>query len=368
MKITRPKILVLVLWIVFGLTPHNLFAADNLQHYRMVSTVEYTGEGQFRNQVETLFTVKRQAAAAGVVNYYLESDGLEQLSFTVDRDAQKLSAGSEGIEFFAAVANNCVREMNKVTEDSVGKTWKQTISLASFPGSLPEKISFTLTAMKVNNTAYGDMIAVRALSEPFPVIVSDGTVTSRINTVYLFDAKIEDIYLSVSVYESMARFNGVNETLRYELATYKTDSDGKALQINNLGKDFGQFVNCVGLSRTPLEVTQKASLPAWAKSDGIAAAQVATICSSTACEGALNPVAMISIPAAKVIELQKESDVIISGNTNLAAAGSPNIWQQLVDKHGFWPAAGIVGGVAVGGVAAAGGFGGGGGGSTAASP
>jgi len=339
---------------------------ENLQHYKMISTVEYKGHGQFRNQVETLFSVKREALPEGVMGYYIESDGLDQLSFKVDRRAQRLSAGTEGLEYFATVANDCARLMTKVTRANIGKTWKHTVDLSSVDKSLPTQMNFTLTAIEVENAKYGELVAVRALSEPFFVKTSDGSVISRINAVYLFDSQIEDIYLSLSVYQSSARFNGTAETLRHEVATYKTNSEGNAVELGSLGNKFGQFVNYLGLSRSGLEVSQKASLPQWAESEGIRAAQVANICASTACEGALNPVSMVSIPAAKVIEFQKESDVIVAGNTNLEAAGKPGIWQQLVNKYGFWPASAIVGGVTVGTVAVAGGFSGGG--SSHASP
>ena len=31
---------------------------ENAQHFKMLSTIEYTGEGQFRNQAETIFTAR----------------------------------------------------------------------------------------------------------------------------------------------------------------------------------------------------------------------------------------------------------------------------------------------------------------------
>ena len=256
-----------------------------------------------------------------------------------------------------------------MTKADIGKTWKQTFDLSTISKSLPAELKFTLTAIQVENQELGEMIAVRALSEPFFVKFSEGIVTSGINTVFLFDSEIEDIFLSVSVFESTTTMNGFQETLSHKVATCKSDAAGEPVDLKGLGKKFETFVAKLGLTKD-LKVVKASALPGWAQTSGLQAAQAGGICSALSCEGALNPVATITMPAAKVVDFQKNTSELRIVNAQLAAneggagnGGGP--WKWLVDKVGFWPAVGIVGaGVAVP-IAASGGGGGGGG---AASP
>ena len=102
---------------------------ESVQHYKMISTVEYVGNGQFRNQVETLFTVARQPMSDNKVHYSLSTKdvglvggsvnsaqqlSLQGLSFVIDRDAQHLSAVGEDMAFWQKVNNDCVKSLNKV--------------------------------------------------------------------------------------------------------------------------------------------------------------------------------------------------------------------------------------------------------------
>ena len=354
---------------------------ESVQYYKMISTVEYVGAGQYTNQVEELFTVREKALSNDKVQYFISAKDLfKELSFVVDRGAQHLSQTTESSALWAQVNNHCVKSLKKVTKANIGKTWKQTFDLSSVSKSLPAELRFTLTAIEVENESIGKMIAVRALSEPFFVKVSEGTVTSRINTVYLFDSAIEDIFLSVSAFESTTTMNGFKETLRHEVATCKTDAAGEAADLKGLCKKFEKFVGKLGVTKD-FKVTKASALPAWAQTSGLQAAQASGICSSLACEGALNPVATVSMPAAKVVEFQKSTSELRTVNAQLAAnegaattaegAGGihipvvSDIWTGLVDWVGFWPAAGIVGGSIAIPVAAANS---GGGGHHAASP
>jgi hypothetical protein len=210
------------------------------------------------------------------------------------------------------VHNHCVKSLNKITEQDIGRTWKQSFDLSSFDDSLPKKLTLTLTAMQVNTKIFGQMIAVRALSEPFVVKVfrvTEGDVRikdikSRIRAAYLFDSEIENVYLSMSVFEATTNINGPNEKLRHEVATYRTNAEGVAVDLSGLSREFESFVRKVGLTNKSLEVVNEAPLPRWAQSDGLLAAQVSNICGATACEGALNPVATVCIPVARTLELQ----------------------------------------------------------------
>jgi len=341
---------------------------ESIQHYKMISTVEYVGQGQFTNQVEELFTVREKALSKDKVQYFISANDLfKELSFVVDRGAQHLSQTTESSALWAQVNNDCVKSLKKITSADIGKTWKQAFNLSSVGDSFPAELKFTLTAIQVENQELGKMIAVRALSEPFFVKLSEGTATSRINTVYLFDSAIEDIFLSVSVFETTTTMNGFKETLRHEVATCKTDAAGESVNLKGLGKEFEKFIAKLDVTKG-LTVVKATALPQWAQTSGLQAAQASGICSSLACEGALNPVATISMPTAKVIELQKNPSELRTVNAQLAAnmggegaggaGGGP--WEWLVDKVGFWPAAGIVGGAIAVPIAAGGGGGGGG--------
>ena len=340
---------------------------ESTQHYKMISTVEYAGQGQFSNQVEELFTVREKSLSSDKVQYFISAKDLfKELSFVVDRGTRNLSQTGESVALWAQVNNHCVKSLKKVTKTNIGKTWKQTFDLSSVDKLLPGKLKFTLTAIQVENQKLGKMIAVRALSEPFFVKLSKGTATSRINTVYLFDSEIENIFLSVSAFESTTTMNGFQETLRHEVATCKTDAAGEPVELKNLGKKFEKFVAKLALTKD-FKVVKASTLPEWAKTEGLKAAQVSSICSSLACEGALNPVTTVSMPAVKVVDLQKSTNEPRTVNAQLAAqeGGAGNgPWEWLVDKVGFWPAAGIVGAAIAIPIATSGG----GGGSSATSP
>jgi hypothetical protein len=192
-----------------------------------------------------------------------------------------------------------VKSLNKVTRDYVGKTWKQTIDLALVKDSPIKEVSFTLTAINVTTRAIGNMIAVRALSEPFIVTVDKGPLRCKINSVYLFDNDIDKVYLSISVFEATTDGKDIKEALRHEVATYQTDSSGRPFDLSDVGKDFEALVAKVGLRKDSLQITKKTELPKWAKRKGITVAQAANICAGATCEGALNPVGVVTIPTAR---------------------------------------------------------------------
>ena len=49
---------------------------DSTNHFKMLSTVEYSGKGQFRSQAEKLITVNKQHLADEKVRYSFTSDSL----------------------------------------------------------------------------------------------------------------------------------------------------------------------------------------------------------------------------------------------------------------------------------------------------
>ncbi len=348
-----------------------LAADEGVHHYRMISAVEYKGSGEFRNQVEELFTVRTEPLSNEKVQYFISTEGLfEELSFVVDKGTGRLSQTGEATSIWTQVNNHCAESLRKVTTADIGRTWKQAFDLSSIDKSLPAELKFTLTAIQVENQELGEMIAVRALSEPF-FIIKQGAVMSKINSLYVFDPEIENIFLSVSVFESVTTMNGLKETLSHKVATCKTDAEGNPVNLKGLGKEFESFVAKLALTED-IKVVNASVLPDWAKNDGLRAAQVSCICSSLACEGALNPVVTVSVPTAKVIELQKNGSDLITVNSQLAAVGNVPVvgpWEWLVNKIGFWPAVGVLGAAIAVPIAASGGGGGGSSGApTPASP
>ena len=353
--------------IVLLLSTAILSAAESEHHYRMTSTITYSGQGQYSNHVESLFTVRQNSLGGDKVKYFVSGkDVLDELSFVVDRKSQHLSGVGQDSAFWAELNNSCVESLAQVSRDSAGKTWKQSFDLSSASGNLPGQLAFTMTAMIVDSSEYGEMLAVRALSEPFFVNLEQGKLACRNNTVYLFDSEIEEIYLSVSVFEASTAVNGFKEVLRHEVATCKAEGNGDAIDLKGLGGQFERFVAKVGVTKD-YKVEKAVSLPGWAKAEGMQTAQASSMCSALSCEGAMNPVVTVTMPAANVAKSQSSEPTTVS--SQLAApesGGGFGPWEWLVDKVGFWPAVGITGGVVGGSIAAAGGGGGGGGG--AASP
>lgn len=333
-------------------------AEESVHRYKMVSTVEYAGEGQFRNQAETFYTVKKEPLQNDKLRYSIAADDPNvdaqqkypslTFSFVVNQNTQHVSAVGKDMSFWAKVHNESVKSLKKVSRDYVGKTWKQSIDLSSLPDVLPDELRFTLTAIRLRTNTVGEMIAVRAMSEPFFVKIEKGSFRTKINTVYLFDSQIEDIYLNISVFDAATDVRGLNETLHHEVATYKTDSEGVPVDLSDVGQDFEKLVAKVGLRKSGLEIVKESKLPKWAYSKGLRAAQISNICSAAVCEGALNPVTMISMPTAQILEFQREN----------ALRGIP-IFQRLVSGFGWnLPTAGFVGAAIAGGIALSDGDGG----------
>jgi hypothetical protein len=309
--------LVMILSVVLVLSSGKVGLAtedESVQHFKMLSSVEYAGKSQFKNLVETLFTVREQPLSDDKVQYFISTNGqqssFKELSFVIDRKSRHLSETDRDLSFLERVNNQCVRSIKKVTKKDVGKTWNQSFKLSSLSASLPSEVKFTLTAVKLKTKVFGEMVMVRALSEPFVVKTakeSGGTesIQSRINAAYLFDPEIEEIYLSISVFEA-TKTEGTfsKERLRHEIATYRTDAAGVPADLRGLDKSFEKLVRKVGLTKKSVKVTKESPLPQWARSEGLGAAQVANICASVACEGALNPVATVCMPAARTVALQ----------------------------------------------------------------
>ena len=319
---------------------------EGVEHYKMISTVEYTGDGQFRNQTESGYSVTKEVFANDRVRYsfVMHDPNTESgkrtssdFSFVIDKSTGLMSAAGRDLAYWAQIHNETVKSLDKVKNEYVGKTWKQSIDLASVDKSPINDVSFTLTAINVRTRAFGNMIAVRALSEPFFLTIDKGPLRCKINSVYLFDLDVDNVYLSISVFEATTDVKGIKETLRHEVATYRTDSAGKPLDLSDVGKDFEALVAKVGLRKDSLQITKEADLPKWAGAKGIPAAQVANICAGVVCEGALNPTATVTMPTARTMLEQALG----------AGVATESILARLVSNFGWnIPTVAVVGAIA----------------------
>ena len=107
------------------------------------------------------------------------------------------------------------------------------------------------------------------------------------------------------------------------MTTWKVDAAGEPASFSELGKDndFEKLVSKLGLTSS-LTVVKDAPLPQWARAEGVRAAQVANICAAVSCEGALNPVATICLPAASTVGLQSVSKSVTASTLLPAASGA----------------------------------------------
>ena len=349
--------------------------SEDVQHYKMLSAIEYTGKGQFSNQSETFFTVEKEPLAGSSVRYVISTDNADSdpgaqdgtISFVVDKKNGRISETGADLSLLERVNNHCIRFLKQRIEKNIGKTWKQSFTLSSIDARLPRTVKLTMTAIGLETKLFGNMVAVRGLSEPFSFVAGaqKGPVKGRINAMYLFDKKIENIYISIAVFEAETNTNGFDEKLRHEIATFKTDAAGQSVDLSGLGQEFEKLIGKVGLATRNIKVEKESRLPQWIQNEGLYVAQVTNMCAAMACEGAVNPVASMYLPAARAIAQH-------SLGTLPAVAPAATIGSLLTQsvpgiagmKVAIAPAflgvgmgtAGAVAGGAVGTVAVAGGF------------
>lgn len=353
---------------------------QSLEYYKMLSLLEYKGFGQFNSQVETMVTVKKQDLMDGkFAKYLISADNVDLtagqnpqgMSFVLDRQTKNISGLGGDMKFIENVNNQCVPAISQVTKANVGTTWKQSFDLSPLSASLGE-INFTLTAINLTTEAFGDMIAVRAISQPFLIqaVAADGEpgdVKCKIGTVYLFSPEIDDIYMSISVFEATTKINGKKEKLRSEVATYKTDAAGVAVDLTGIGKKFEKLIKKIGLRKKAMKIKDQADLPRWAAVECLQAVKAANICAALSCEGAVNPVGMVFGPTSGLLGAQGTGFGIggsIAGGTvggalagGVGGVGGGIAGGATIGGVGLGTA-GVIGGATAGGIAVAGGGGG----------
>lgn len=325
---------VLVISLMFMKLPM-LCAADSdaqTHDFKMISTIEYSGKGQYRSQAETVFTVNKQTLSDDMVSYKIltkpvsstsKTDTVysvpDEMSFVLNKDTRQIISESDSVSLLEKINNQCTKSFTKLSTKDIGRTWEQSFRLSVPSVLLPEEYKFSLKAIGLKTDAYGEMIAVRAISQPFVLYVTGNKgktepIKCKISTVYLFDSEVENIYLSVSVFEGSTKMNGYDETVWHEVATYRLTDQGKAVDLTGLSKDFEQLVRKLGLKRNELKVVDKVSLPQWVRYDLLKAAQAANICAATASEGAINPVITICAASSRVFELQVVGKLATTGS------------------------------------------------------
>jgi len=387
MKQFKLKILfaaILIAAVLTGVQPAQSADQQEQSHrFKMISTIEYSGKGQYRSQAESYFTASKKILDNDMVSYTITSDktnpisgtgslGSNELHFVINRNTRQILCDDEQLKFIENVNNQCVKSFKKLTREDIGKSWTRTFAI-TVPGSaLPQELVFNLKAAGLDTKKQGKTIAVRAVSKPFTLNLTNnegksGQVNCKIGAVYLFDSQVEEVYLSVSVFEAKTKMNGYDETLRNEVATYRVNSDGKPVDLTGLSKEFEQLIRKVGLSVKPLKMVKKVALPGWAQTEIINTVKATNICAATACEGAINPVITICAASSQMIGLQSAGAITSTGATITASKllvqsvpgmGAMKIAAAPLMGLGMGTTGAIAGGTA-GGVAVAGGGGGG---------
>jgi len=307
---------------------------ESVQQYKMQSVLEYSGKTQFCNKAETIFTARKHLLSNGKSRYVLSADdisgigdrvpsSLKELSFVIDRKTQELSGADKKLTLLEKVTNQCAASLKQVNKNNVGKTWKQAFDLSSIGSSVPDQMRFTLTAIPIQTESHGELIAVRAMSEPFFVDITGGAARCKMNCAYVFCSDFEEIFMSVSVFGAATTCNGYAEGLKHTVTTWKVDSSGQPAKFDELGenRDFKRLVDRLGVTRN-VKIAKAAPLPKWARSEGVRTAQVANLCGSLSCEGALNPVATIYLPVASTVGLQSVGESLTMAKVLAGAEGS----------------------------------------------
>jgi hypothetical protein len=309
------------------------------QFYKMVSTVEYTGQGKYRSEAEAIVAVNRKDISDDKVSYTISSGQFDMrcqqqrqgkqskeqgLSFVYDRKTREISECPKSLVPIQVKCNSCIPSLTNITAENIGKTWKQEYEEICFGGQCYSDMKFTVTAKTFQTEQLGEMIAVRALSEPVTLTVNPEeekkqNIKLRANTFYLFDADMERVYLSISAFEQTTSINGYKEKVRYETAAYLADAQGNSIDLTGLDKKFAKFVRKVGLVRKELKIEEgeEIPLPAWVHSSdvGITSVQTCNMAAALACEGAANPVVLVFMPVNQALQAQSLGAFGVAGGS-----------------------------------------------------
>src|SRR3972149_4280063 len=127
----------------------------NIHHYKLLSSIEYNGKGQFCSQAETVFTVQENSLSENQVKYVISGKEIDwadpnsiretkpiEISFVVDRNTHRLSGTEKNLGLLELVNNRCVKELNTAVSENVGKEWEQSFDLSFLGDLLPNELKF----------------------------------------------------------------------------------------------------------------------------------------------------------------------------------------------------------------------------------
>jgi hypothetical protein len=311
-------------------------ARQNIDYFHLISTVEYTAKQdkekrQYRHQMESCFAVTSWPTSARQKHYRVSTDQLKmkndyvykeykdisQINYDLT-DQRYMTAVDTDLQYLKKMNNQCIDTLKDKDIKGPNKTWTCRFNLGIFNHySLPDELKFTVSSIKVPTKKLGDLVAVRAISDPFMVKVvgqveNYGYVKCQVASVYLFNPYVldrngEDLYVSTTAFVASTKMDDMTQEYRYEFGTYKTDVNGTPVDINGLDYVFEGFVKKIKLTPQPIEVNKPTGMPFWAKSEIVNAAQLASTCSAVACEQTIvNPVSSIYLAAARIYQLQDD--------------------------------------------------------------
>jgi hypothetical protein len=313
-------------------------AAD---YFYLVSTVEYTAKQgnekkQYRHQVEPWFVVTSHQTSADQRHYRLLTDRLKlkndyvyeqykdvnEINYDLTQKRYMTSVDDD-LQHLKQMNNECIDTLKDTAIGKVGETWTCRFDLRIFEHySLPDELKFTVSSVKVPTKELGDLVAVRAISDPFMVKVIGqnedyGYVKCQVASVYLFDPYVmdrdsEDLYVSATKFMAATKMDGMTQHYCYEFGTYKTDINSTPIDLNGLDYVFEGFTQKIELTPEPLEVNKPTGMPFWARSEIVNAAQIASTCSAITCEqNIVNPVASIYLAAARTYQFQDQECLLV---------------------------------------------------------
>ncbi|MGA2915235.1 MAG: hypothetical protein ABSE89_04340 [Sedimentisphaerales bacterium] len=309
-------------------------------YFKLISTIEYTAKRdneskEYRHQAEPWFMVTTIPQKGGQASYHLMTTDFRfedsnfpqkykdagEINYNL-ADKRIMNGADADLTHVQLMNNECIKTIGDRVPNEVGKTWTCRFNLGIFNHySLPNELKFTVTSIKVPTAKLGDLVAVRAISDPFLVKAAAqtegyGFVKCRMAAVYLFDPYSEetgqeDIYVSAMVFLASTKMDGMTQQYRYEFGTYKTDASAVSVDMNGLDKKLEGFVRDIQLTPRPIEVNNPCCPPQWVQSEIGSVAQIASTCAAVACEQTIvNPVSNIYMAAARTYQLQQQNVLV----------------------------------------------------------
>jgi hypothetical protein len=200
---------------------------QKVDYFHLVSTVEYTAKQgnekrQYRHQMEPWFAVTSWQTSNKQKHYRISTDGLKmkngyvykeynnisQINYDLT-DQRYITAVDNDLQHLKKMNNQCIDTLKDKDIKGPNKTWTCRFNLSIFNHySLPDELKFTVSSIKVPTKKLGDLVAVRAISDPFMVkvvgqIENYGYVKCQVASVYLFNPYVldrngEDLYVSAT--------------------------------------------------------------------------------------------------------------------------------------------------------------------------